>query len=325
MPTEVLNIKTVHDYAILENQVNMISDIQSRLEKGRNLADIIWEMEASENITKKQIPAIVHTLLIEKHQYSCLSFNLSATMADWRNIHQVVKTWDQFDTVIAYYHPQLDVSLINPSTEEHWERIESLSVYELIVIFTKAKDSALREKEQKFLTDFKAICSGRFAENEKEYISDKTAPDAEPAETKKQEPVPSEPQPLVEKPAETPKASTEDQAEVKKKRITPKYGVQVSNELFHNGNVEAWRNIIESYERKYTGCTVLLFHSGQRIKHISSLFKWGKVKVGDSIFFSIVGEEIKDVAKLKKYLFQGASESFNYFVKQDVNAVLSLF
>lgn len=307
MTAEVLNIKTVQDYAILEQQVHMITDIQSRLEKGRNLADIIWDMEASEHITKKQIPAIVHTLLIEKHQYSCLSFNLSATMADWRNIHQVVKTWDQFDTVIAYYHPQLDISLINPSNEEHWERIESLSVYELIVIFTKAKDPLLREKEAKFLTDFKAICSGRFAENEKEYISDRVQ-----AETTKTEP-----------PAAAP---AEEQPEAKKKkRITPKYGVPVSNELFHNGNVEAWRNIIESYEKKHPGNTILLFHNGQRIKHISSLFKWGKVKTGDSIFFSIVGDEIKDVAKLKKYLYQGASESFNYFIKKDVNVVLSLF
>jgi hypothetical protein len=49
------------------------------------------------------------------------------------------------------------------------------------------------------------------------------------------------------------------------------------------------------------------------------------VKTGDSIFFSIVGDEIKDVAKLKKYLFQGASESFGYFVKKDVNVVLKLF
>ncbi len=323
MTTEVLNIKTVQDYAILENQVNMITDIQSRLEKGRNLADIIWDMEASEHITKRQIPAIVHTLLIEKHQYASLSFNLSTTMADWRNIYQVVKAWDQFDTVIAYYHPQLDVSLINPSNQEHWERIESLSVYELIVIFTKAKDPSLRDKEAKFLTDFKAICSGRFAEHEKDYSSDETATEPVKAETK---PVATDKTEAEHKPGEEPPASIEEKPESKKKkRITPKYGVQVSNELFHNGNVEAWRNIIESYEKKYPGSTILLFHNGQRIKHISSLFKWGKVKTGDSIFFSIVGEEIKDVAKLKKYLYQGASESFKYFIKKDVNVVINLF
>lgn len=113
--------------------------------------------------------------------------------------------------------------------------------------------------------------------------------------------------------------------QAKKKRITPQYGVQVSNELFHNGNVEAWRNIIESYEHAHLGTTILLFHNGQRIKHISSLFKWGKVKVGDSIFFSIVGEEIKNVAKLKKYLSQGASHNFHAFIKKDVNVTLNLF
>ena len=34
--------------------------------------------------------------------------------------------------------------------------------------------------------------------------------------------------------------------------MTPLYGVVVTNELFHNGNVEAWKKIIESYEHSST-------------------------------------------------------------------------
>lgn len=323
MTTEVLNIKSLHDYAVLENQIQIISQIQSQLSKGTNLANIIWEMEASGSISKKQIPAMAHTLLFEKYNYSCLSFNLSATVSDWEKIHQIIKRWSRFDTVIAYYHPQLDVSLINPDMKEHWERIESLAAYELMVLFTKAKQSADRSKEEKLLLDLKAICNGQTIDNDTDYTGDpKTVESKQPLEAIKTTTA------TVAKPL--PETQTEEKPATgiegeQKKRITPKYGVQVSNELFHNGNVEAWRNIIESYEKKYVGCTVLLYHNGQRIKHISSLFKWGKVKTGDSIFFSVVGEEIKDVAKLKKYLYQGASESFKYFVKKDVNVVLSLF
>jgi hypothetical protein len=192
-----------------------------------------------------------------------------------------------------------------------------------MVLFTRAKNSADQAKEEKLLSDLKAICNGQQIEKDNDYISDPQAAGTNRSLATTMTPTET---PLTRSPdtqnEEKPVAAVEGEL---KKRITPKYGVQVSNELFHNGNVEAWRNIIESYEKKYVGCTVLLYHNGQRIKHISSLFKWGKVKTGDSIFFSVVGEEIKDVAKLKKYLYQGASESFKYFVKKDVNVVLSLF
>ncbi len=313
MSPEVLNIRSLKDYNLLEKQISMISSIQSELSKGKNLADIVWDLESESLITKQQIPAFTHTLLIEKLGYASLSFNLSTTLVDWENIYQTVKDWNEFDTVLAYYHPQLDVSLINPSNQEHWARIESLAQYELMVIYTKALDPDKRLKEPQVLSDFKAICSGRFDADKSSYHN---------PELKKQ----AAPEPRAPQPEAAPSAKPETSAPASgKKRITPKYGVQVSNELFHNGNVEAWRNIIESYEKKHVGNTILLYHNGQRIKHISSLFKWGKVKTGDSIFFSIVGEEIKDVAKLKKYLFQGASHNFKSFVKKDVNVVLNLF
>ncbi|MBU3915213.1 hypothetical protein KKA14_06725 [bacterium] len=321
MSNEVLNIKTVDDYNTLEKHLAVISEIQAKVLNGRNLADIIWDLETSHSISKKQIPSIVHTLLIEKMRYSCLSFNLSTTLSDWKKIHQTVKDWNQFTTIIAYYHPQLDISLINPSNEEHWARIESLASYELMVIYTKALDSVMRSDEQKILSDLKAVCSGVYDGDSAKYQS----------MTIEEKKVETETVPELENnmgiatpdPESLPASQTPQ--EQNKRRVTPKYAVQVTNELFHNGNVEAWRNIIESYEKTNPGSTTLLFHNGQRIKHISALFKWGKVKTGDSIFFSIVGEEIKDVAKLKKYLSHGASHDYKHFIKKDVNVVLNLF
>ena len=110
-----------------------------------------------------------------------------------------------------------------------------------------------------------------------------------------------------------------------KKKMTPKYSVQVSNELFHNGNVEAWKNIIESYTTKHHNLGVHIFHDGQRVNNINALFQWGKVKNGDVILFSVEGEEFKDISKLKRYLYEGASNRFETYIKKDINKVLQLF
>lgn len=108
-------------------------------------------------------------------------------------------------------------------------------------------------------------------------------------------------------------------------QVTPKHSVSVTNELFHNGNVEAWSNILESYKSKYPGLDVHVFHDGQKIANINALFKWGKVKNGDVILFSVSGGEIQGVSKLKRYLFEGASQRYEIFIKKDVNQVLNLF
>jgi len=99
----------------------------------------------------------------------------------------------------------------------------------------------------------------------------------------------------------------------------------VTNELFHNGNVEAWKRVIESYRAKYPGLDVLIWYENERINDINALFKWGKVKHGTPIMISVVGDDIKDVSKLQKYLFEGASPRFEVFLRGAVNRVLDLF
>ena len=108
-------------------------------------------------------------------------------------------------------------------------------------------------------------------------------------------------------------------------RMTPMYSVVVSNELFHNGNVEAWKRIIASYNAKYPHLQVFIYYEGERILDINTLFKWGKVKHGSAIQFAVSGHDIKDVAKLQRYLVQGASNLFEAFLRGQVNTVLRLF
>jgi len=108
-------------------------------------------------------------------------------------------------------------------------------------------------------------------------------------------------------------------------RMTPMYSVVVANELFHNGNVEAWKRIVASYRAKYPALQVFIYYEGERILDINALFKWGKVKHGSTIQFAVSGNDIKDVAKLQRYLVQGASHMFEAFLHGPVNNVLKLF
>jgi hypothetical protein len=126
-------------------------------------------------------------------------------------------------------------------------------------------------------------------------------------------------------PALAPAAAPAVEVPSKKRRMTPMYSIPVSNELFHNGNVEAWKKIIQSYNMKYPGLEVFIFYEGERIHDINTLFKWGKVKHGSTIMIAIAGEDIKDLAKLQRYLRQGASPAFEAFLRFPVNTVLNLF
>jgi len=108
-------------------------------------------------------------------------------------------------------------------------------------------------------------------------------------------------------------------------RVTPKYPVVVTNELFHNGNVESWKKVIESYKRKFPGTEVLIWYEAERLKDINTLFKWGKVKHGTPIMFSVAGAEIGAVSKLRRYLLEVASPRFEAFLKGAPNQVLNLF
>jgi len=71
--------------------------------------------------------------------------------------------------------------------------------------------------------------------------------------------------------------------------------------------------------------TNLIDYEGERILNINTLFKWGKVMHGRSIQFAVAGGEIRDVAKLQRYLIQGASPHFEAFLRGPVSGSLRLF
>jgi hypothetical protein len=319
----------------------LVTGIVQKLGEGSNFAEIIDQLEKSKEVEKSQIGPILNAIAIDRENYKTVSFNLPIDINTFDKITAEVEKWNRFQVFVAYHHPQLGITLLNPKEKAHWESVRELNRDELVVVYLKAPDEADRALEPQGLEQIRRLFFGQAVKDTAAFGGAAVRPKAPPP------PAPA-PQPqAASRPVIAPKAApqptsvaalAEQQAEEEaeaapppppetggKKKVTPKYSVVVSNELFHNGNVEAWKNIVESYKTKYPGLEVHIFHDGQRVNNINALFKWGKVKHGDAIVFCVSGEEFKGVAKLQRYLFEGASIRYSNYLKKDVNKVLNLF
>jgi len=268
---------------------------------GVNLADLVTESLDEEAIQRFQVKTILSALLVDKFGYTYRSHNVLNNLEDVDDIVAALSEWGNIQLILAYSSPQADLQAINPKTKAMWEPLLPLIKDELIVVYAgPAGDADISSKIlESAIDDFLKILYGKKVKPKKEYIGERA------------------PEPV--------KPAAEAAAPSVKRRVTPRYSVQVTNELFHNGNVEAWKKIVESYLTKYPGLDVLIWYENERINDINALFKWGKVKHGGLIMFSVAGETIKDVSKLQRYLFEGASSRFEAFLRGGIGKVLDLF
>lgn len=336
-----------------------VSSLLDDVESYYNLADILNAMLSAKEITQNQLSPTLYALLVDKYGYEVRSINMPTVLEEFAYIRERVSEWRAVDIVIAYHHPDLGFTVMNPKNAEHWEMVQSLRKNELVTVYVggfqnevdpkvskKALDTLERYLEGKksrsadMLTDGAYDFKGFSLEEEEEEPQQEKKTSARKSSRKKARGAPrstrQEYKPSAGADDEDSEESEADSvpedgeaaaavAPTGNKRMTPTYSVPVTNELFHNGNVEAWKKVIESYETKYPGCEVVVFYDGERIHDINTLFKWGKVKHGSTILFAVVGESIKDVAKLQRYLRQGASPQFEAFLRVPVNTVLKLF
>ena len=245
-------------------------------------------------------------------------------------ISSELEKWKSLDIVFSYFHPQLGQILINPKSIDSLKLVDKFKENELVVAFVgnyKSKvESEFANKAlvalKKFMNEEKVTNLQNFYEEPKVVVSEPVQVKVEKTEEKK---VISQQQPVVKPVATQPQATQTQQQSTAKKKLSPQYGVLVANELFHNGNVEAWKKIIASYQAKYNDTKILVFYEGEEIKDINTLFKWGKVKHGTNIYVSLLGPEFRDVSKLRRYLSQGASNRFEDFLRGDPTKILSLF
>ena len=329
MLNDYISLSTRSGFNKSLNHFRIVTEVLNLIREGVNTADVVEELERETMIRKEQILPVLNSILVEKFFYRTISFNLTRHIKDADQLYSILSKWNKFDTVIAYHHPQLGISLINPQNKTHWENIGGFTREELVVIYVRALDYTEEGKEEKILHDYKKVFLGKTVGNcsfynkvEKEYVLEETKSDLSVVLDRVGSP------PIAKDP---PQKIIQEEKEIQepppppKRKMTPKYSVQVTNDLFHNGNVEAWKNVIESYQLKYPSTKVYIFHDGKQVNNLNSLFKWGKVNHGDVVLFSVVGESFKDISKIQRYLFEGASNRFKVFMKKDVNKVLNLF
>lgn len=281
------------------------SGVMNAIKSGQNPADLINEYLDSGEIEPIQIIPISYALLVQKFKYKYKSHNTGRNVDDFKEIVNKVSKWDKVDLVLVYNNPSLGCMAINPKNFSHFLKVGFIPKNQLIVAYAKGiGENEGNEKLEKLAIDLviDLIEGIDIGEKDKELVAEKVSKTEKEIGKKVEEEV-------------------SDEAF----QVTPKYGIEVTNELFHNGNVEAWKNIIEAYNVKYPHLKVMVFHGGEQIHDLNALFKWGKVKHGDTIFFCVAGRGIKDISKLRKYLFEGASNRFHMFLKKDVNKPLELF
>jgi len=298
-----------------------------------NLGDIIREMasENEEELSGSRIALLLRMLLVDKLGYKSASTNLSSTVENLSGLADEFSKWTGVDLVAAYYHPELGLLIANPKLEEELAGLGELRKRELLVVYAgyqgketdenclKAAQLALKLFEGGKVTVPAPLTKGKFVV--KKISKPQKAPETKAAKPKSA----AKGKPAAKKAAEAPARKAAAASAKGPSKMTPRYSVVVQNELFHNGNVEAWKKIIASYNAKHPNLEVFIYYEGERILDINSLFKWGKVKHGTAIEFAIAGNDIQDVAKLQRYLAQGASKMFESFLHGPVNTVLKLF
>lgn len=103
--------------------------------------------------------------------------------------------------------------------------------------------------------------------------------------------------------------------------------IVITNRTLENGNIEAWINIIQSYNSVHPNHHVIIYYEGSAINNMISLYKMEKT--ADLNAFQLVVTALdgdwKDVAKLYRYLVEGASPRFERLINKDMYQVLKLF
>ncbi|GHU96942.1 hypothetical protein FACS189483_01440 [Spirochaetia bacterium] len=306
-----------------------------------NLGDILFEPGDPE-LTGERIGLILRMLLVDKMGYSVFSSNLASTAADIPSLAAEFEKWKAVDLVAAYHHPDLGLLVVNPKSAGELAGFGMLRERELLVIYAGKGAAGQDAQCQKAAVLAAALFAGEKPKTPADlyagkFTTKKTRAEAAPRRAagaadkkarrpentgKKAEAV-GQPRFRIAVP---PPASAASFAVMRPVEMTPLYSVSVRNELFHNGNVEAWKRIIASYNARYPNLQVYIYYEGERILDINALFTWGKVKHGSTIHFAVVGNGIRDVSKLQRYLAQGASPQFEAFLRSPmVNGVLRLF
>lgn len=332
--------------------INRTLELLDTCNSKKNLADNINSLLTVKELESEEVQSAVNMLLVEKWGYTAVSRNVTAVPALASLIAPETAKWKAIDLIIGYHHPDVGFIVLNPKNPETADIISGFRKNELIVLYAGTQEKTVNSKKN---AELALGCLLDLIEDRKTKVPAYllngsytfTAP-RKPASGKVSggktggkaaRPVkPAARAPAARSSVSTGSASSQASAPVAapppvvesaavpgQSKMSPLQSVVVTNELFHNGNVEAWKRIIRSYNAKYPGLQVFIYYDGERIIDINTLFKWGKVKHGTCIQFRVSGDGIQDLAKLSRYFRQGASNQFEAFLHGSPDTVMSLF
>jgi hypothetical protein len=334
---ELLNLEVLSTRAGFNSAVRHIKrtlSIAGDVGDKENLGDLLHKI-ADPELTGERIALLLRMLLVDKLGYATVSVNLASVAEELPRLAREFSTWKGVDLVVSYHHPDLGLLVANPKVAEELAALGLPRKRELLVVFAGKGSSPADDQCRKAAELTAALFQGKKVKVPEALLKGNFTVKrrAEPAARNAAKPAAKKAPAGTRKPAavESPRAAapvvTSAAPAISKGpvKMTPMYSVAVTNELFHNGNVEAWKRIISSYNAKYPDLQVYIYYEGERILDINALFKWGKVKHGSAIQFAVAGTDITDVAKLQRYLVQGASNQFEAFLRGPVSSVMKLF
>ncbi len=322
-------------------------------ENSANIADEINQLILKKGFDSNEISAAARMLLADRWNYSVISRNLSAIPSKIAEITAELAGWTAVDITLVYHDPDIGSIIINPKNPEHSDILALMRRHELLVIYCgflgdgakntpafrvlsdKACEKCLDLIENRKVTAPPELLKGPFKAPAPQKAVVVHKPASKSAASKKgrasvgtsfavtKDTARGASSAVTEKTAAVPESAAGGTASLR--RMTPLVSVPVTNELFHNGNVEAWKRIIDSYTWKYPDLQIFVYYDGERITDINTLFKWGKVKHGSSIQFAVAGENPQDVSKLRRYFAQGASPRFESFLHGAPGTIMKLF
>jgi hypothetical protein len=306
---EILSTRAGFNAAV--RHIKKTLGILDALEEHANLGDILFEAlpfgSEDGEPAGGQAGLLLRMILIDKLKYAAFSSNPASVVPEPAALAAEFEKWKAVDLVAAYHHPDRGLLAANPKIPAELANFGDLRKRELLVIYAGRAGAPADGLCQKAAEIAAALFSGG-----KPAIPGELYAAACTVKTPgKHE---------ASNPAPPSSAASQRPA-----RMTPLYSVVVQNELFHNGNVEAWKRIIAAYTARYPELRVYIYYEGERILDINALFKWGKVKHGSSIQFAVRGRDIRDAAKLRRYLLQGAGCQFEAFLQGPPGAVMNLF
>ena len=107
-----LNFSTVSGFNTCVGHVKVTGAVGNYVAFGCNFADVVNYF--SSKINPNQISFLLSSLLVDKFKYMYLSFNMVRKVVDLNEIFSKLCKWNQFNTVVVYYHPQLGILILNP-------------------------------------------------------------------------------------------------------------------------------------------------------------------------------------------------------------------